>query len=298
VIYALLNWQAVPFARQVMDAVRAQRLDIPFIWHFKEGPFICLEHGQWADLAALHRGADGQIFTSEEMRDWTEHALPGSTRGRAVHILDGDLPKRDWFEGTGRSPRLSDADGELHTVVPGRPIGLHPHTVAELADHGIHLHFYGDFTHGQWKAWIDKTRALAPRHLHLHANVDQSGWVREFSQYDAGWLHWQPSRNGGDIARANWDDLNFPARLATLVTAGLPPLQFDNTGHRVATQTLAREMDISVFFSSIPELAGSLRDADRMAELRDNAWRQRDHFTFDRHADALIDFFRQVIAAK
>ena len=31
-----------------------------------------------------------------------------------------------------RSPRLSEQDGEIHTVVPGRPIGLHPHTVAEL----------------------------------------------------------------------------------------------------------------------------------------------------------------------
>ena len=92
-------------------------------------------------------------------------------------MLDGDLPKADWFSGE-RTPLLSDADGEIHTVVPGRPIGLHPQTVAELAEHGVHLHFYGDFTHGQWRAWIDRTRGMAPRHLHLHPQVDQGEWVR------------------------------------------------------------------------------------------------------------------------
>src|SRR3954447_14715131 len=43
VIYALLNWQAVPFAHRVMTALP----DAPFVWHFKEGAFICLERGTW-----------------------------------------------------------------------------------------------------------------------------------------------------------------------------------------------------------------------------------------------------------
>ena len=34
VIYALLNWQAVPFAHEVLMATRG----IPFVWHFKEDP--------------------------------------------------------------------------------------------------------------------------------------------------------------------------------------------------------------------------------------------------------------------
>ncbi len=41
VIYALLNWQAVPFAPEVLSAGSG----VPFVWHFKEGPFICLEKG-------------------------------------------------------------------------------------------------------------------------------------------------------------------------------------------------------------------------------------------------------------
>jgi hypothetical protein len=88
---------------------------------------------------------------------------------------------------------------------------------------------------------------LVPDHLHLHKQVDQEDWVSEFSKYDAGWLHFIKSENGGDLRRANWDDLNYPARLATLVAAGLPVLQYDNADARVATQTIARDLDIGLF---------------------------------------------------
>jgi glycosyltransferase involved in cell wall biosynthesis len=293
VVYALLNWQAVPFAR----AVLADNPGIPFVWHFKEGPFISLEKGHWDDLVALHRGADGQIFSSEEMRDWYATVLPGILDGGPTLVLDGDLPKRDWFDGP-RSPLRSDRDGEIHTVVPGRPIGLHPETVAELAAEGVHLHFYGDFTQGQWVTWIERTRGLAPRHLHLHPNADQDRWVAEFSQYDAGWLHGFASRNGGDLRRADWDDLNLPARMATLAVAGVPMLQRDNAGARVATQSLARDRGLGLFYRDIPDLAAQLRDRARLAAVRDNVWAQRADFTFDAHADRLVAFFREVIAAR
>jgi hypothetical protein len=210
-------------------------------------------------------------------------------------VLDGDLPKRDWFAGE-RTKRLSDDDGEWHTVVPGRPIGLHPHNVAELARQRIHLHFYGDFTHGQWREWIAKTHGLAPGCLHLHDNVDQRRWVREFSRYDAGWLHYFRSENGGELRRANWDDLNYPARMGTLAAAGLPMIQHDNRGAIVATDRLARELDVGLFCRDLNDLGAKLADTARMRTLYDNVWRQRDRFTFDCHVDRLVEFFRDVIA--
>ena len=292
VIYALLNWQAVPFARSVL----AQNPGIPFVWHFKEGPFICLEHGCWEELIDLCTGADGFIVSSPEMLEWFDTVLPGLSGTIPTLSLDGDLPKREWFEAA-PSERISSRDGEIHTVVPGRPIGLHPETVAELAAEGVHLHFYGDFTHGQWKAWIERTRGLAPHHLHLHANVDQNGWVSEFTKYDAGWLHGFTSHNRGDIRRADWDDLNYPARIATLAAGGLPMIQKNNAGARVAIQTLGRERDLSVFYSSIPDLANQLRDTIAMTRIRDSVWRQRELFTFDAHVDELVAFFRGVIAS-
>jgi hypothetical protein len=290
VIYALLNWQAVPFAHEVLSAGTG----VPFVWHFKEGPFICLEKGTFAPLLDLYRRADGRIYSSPEMRDW--FATVGIADDRPAHVLDGDLPKREWFAAA-PSPRLSAADGEIHTVVPGRPIGLHPEDVAALAARRIHLHFYGDFTHGQWAGWIARTRALADGRLHLHPNVDASGWVAEFSRYDAGWLHCFASRNGGDVRRADWDDLNYPARIATLAAAGLPMLQRNNRGALVATQDLARTHGLSLFFDDWDDLAGQLHDETSLARVRASVWRARERFTFDHHADALVAFFRQVIAA-
>jgi hypothetical protein len=290
IIYALLNWQAVPFAHEVLMATSG----IPFVWHFKEGPFICLEKGSWPQLIDLYRYADGQIFTSPEMRDWFDTVVPGLSDAKPTHVLDGDLPKRDWFDRPA-APLLSDADGEIHTVVPGRPIGLHPQTVAELAAQRIHLHFYGDFTHGQWRQWIEKTKSLAPDHLHLHGNVDQARWVSEFSRYDAGWLHFFSSENSGDIRRANWDDLNYPARMATLAAAGLPMIQQANDGAIVATQTLAQQLGIGLFFNTIEELGARLRDRTSLHAVRAQVWRQRSLFTFDHHAPDLLAFFRRVI---
>jgi glycosyltransferase involved in cell wall biosynthesis len=296
VIYALLNWQAVPWALQVRRAAP----EIPFVWHFKEGPFISLEKGHWADLLELYATADGLIYSSDEMRDWTETVLPGDLAAKPSLILDGDLPKRDWFAANTRRPLISEtrADGEYHTVVPGRPIGLHPETVAELAENGIHLHFYGNFTHGQWLGWIEKTHRLAPGYLHLHDQVDQEHWAGEFSQYDAGWLHYFQSDNAGELRRANWDDLNIPARLATLALSGLPVLQRANPGAIVATQNLVSRLGIGLFFTSMKELREQLDDRPRMAALRERVWQQRDQFLFDTHAPGLVDFFRTVIAAK
>jgi glycosyltransferase involved in cell wall biosynthesis len=291
VIYALLNWQAVPFAHEVLT----KNPGIPYVWHFKEGPFICLEKGTWHQLIDLYTKSDGQIYTSPEMRDWFEQFLPA--KGECSHVLDGDLPKKEWFT-EDRQPLLSDKDGEVHTVVPGRPIGLHPYTVAELAKYKIHLHFYGDFTHGQWKEWIKKTLSMVPDYLHIHPNCTQDNWVKEFSQYDAGWLHFFQSENEGEMMRVNWDDLNYPARMATLAVAGLPMLQRDNTGHIVATQSIVKEHNLGLFFNSIEDLSRQLYDKGKMSQLRENVWQKRMQFSFDYHISDLIDFFRRVITAK
>ncbi len=290
IIYALLNWQAVSWAHHVL----ADDPGAPFVWHFKEGPFFCLQKGTWPQLAELHSRSDGRIYASPQLHDWFDAALPDAV-DRPTLVLDGDLPKREWFDGE-FSALLSETDGEIHTVLPGRPLGLHPETVAALAREGIHLHLYGEVFQRSWRAWIDEARALAPGHLHLHPQADQDTWVSEFSRYDAGWLHTFASQNDGDLRRATWDDLNYPSRLATFAAAGLPMIQRDNMGSVVATQTLARDLDIGVFFEEIADLGEQLRADRRMSELRANTRRHRPLFTFDHQADDLIAFFREVIA--
>jgi glycosyltransferase involved in cell wall biosynthesis len=288
VIYALLNWQAVPIAYEVLR----HNPGIPFVWHFKEGPFICMEKGTWKQLIDLYKYSDGQIYNSPEMRDWFRQFL--TFDDETTLLLDGDLPKREWFT-EDRSAKLSDSDGEIHTVVPGRPIGLHPESIAELAANRIHLHFYGDFTHGQWNEWIVKSRILAPSHLHTHPHCTQETWVKEFSKYDAGWLHFFQSRNQGELMRADWDDLNYPARMATLAMAGLPMLQRDNTGHLVAAQNLVSEHKLGLFFGDMAGLSCQLSDMDQLKVLSERVWRKRMMFCFDSHAERLIEYFRSVI---
>jgi len=97
---------------------------------------------------------------------------------------------------------------------------------------------------------------------------------------------------------AFWDDLNFPARLATLIAAGLPVLQYDNRGAIVATQTLVRKLDIGIFCQNMAQLGAQLRDSGRMEQLRANVWLQRPLFTFDYHVDELVTFFRRVAAER
>jgi hypothetical protein len=293
VIYALLNWQAVPFAARVLRA----NPGVPFVWHFKEGPFISLEKGHWADLVELVQGADGLVYTSEELRAWFGTVVPGADEPGRTLVLDGDLPKADWFDPPlpPASARLSSGDGEIHTVVPGRPIGLHPGDVAALAARGIHLHFYGDFTQGQWREWIARVQSLAPHHLHLHAGVGQERWVEEFGRYDAGWLHVFRSRNDEELRRANWDDLNIPARMATLAAGGLPMLQRANPGHIVATQSILERTGAGILFDDWDDLAARLRDSATVEAARDRLRDARDAFTFDAHTDRLVAFFRHTI---
>ena len=97
------------------------------------------------------------------------------------------------------------------------------------------------------------------------------------------------------IRRANWDDFNYPARIATMVAAELPLLQYDNAGAIVATQTLALQHNIGLFFTDMHQLREQLTDHARMTRLRESVWSQREKFTFDYHADRLVDFFRRVI---
>ena len=293
VIYALLNWQAISFAHHVLT----RNPGIPFVWHFKESPQAALERGLWPQLVDLQLLSDAQIFTSSEMRAWYETVLPGTGESPLSLVLDGDLPKADWFGGA-PAPRLSDRDGEAHTVCVGRPFGIFPDLLAELAAHGVHTHFHGPTWGDWWTKWITEARRRAPGYVHLHTTVRQPDWVTVLSRYDAGWLHVFRSRNGGDLRRACWDDLNLPARLGTYAAAGLPLLQPDHGESLVATQTLARELGVGVFLRDAESFAFELHDRVAMERRREAMWNARYGFAFDRHVEELVALFHRAIAAR
>ena len=292
VVYALLNWQAIEFAHEVLAA----DLGVPFVWHFKEGPFFARERGLWPALVDLHTRSGGVIYSSAELRSWFAASVPASA-DRPTLVIDGDLPRADWSVGA-RSPLLSSRDGAIHTVIPGRPMGPDPEVLGALADADIHVHLYSEKAAAQMRSWVTEVQRVAPGHFHVHPQVDQSSWVPEFSQYDAGWLHSFVSENRGDPHAATWDDLNLPARMGTLAAAGVPMIQRDNPGSMVASQALARDRRLGLFWNDADDLVAQLHDTATMASLRESVWAQRGDFTFDAHVDGLVAFFRHVMAAR
>jgi hypothetical protein len=289
-IYALLNWQALP----LIESVLAARLDIPIVFHFKESPFFAMEMGLWPTLVTALRQSAGVVLINDESREFLEIHSGVDLSDDRVLILDGDLPKGNWFTEEW-SPKLSSQDNEIHTVCVGR-VKVESRSFLEpmpvLAAAGIHVHVYGE-TYQKWSSeWIET--GADSRFMHLHPNVEPKDWARELSQYDAAWPHVHQSSNKGDLRRAQWDDLNLPGRLGTYSVGGLPLIVAENAGHRVAIRNLAEKLDIAISFEGIPDLAAKLGDRSHLARLTDNARAAGQFFNFDEQLPRLLEFCRRV----
>ncbi|RBY83282.1 glycosyl transferase family 2 [Blastococcus sp. TF02A-26] len=293
VVWAQLNWRAVPLAH----AVRTAFPDIPFVFTFKEAPQRSVVRGEWPVLADLVTGADACLFCSAEERDWFALALAGRVDPSRLGVLDGDLPLGEWLDAP-LTPKLSDADGEPHAVVVGRPSGLDLDWVMELAGRGVHTHLYGQQrapgTTGSWQSWLDEALARAPGYVHLHPPIGPDAWVPELSRYDAGWLHRFSSANGGDLRLATWDDLNSPARLPVCLAAGLPLLQQANPGSLVSVERVLRAEGTGLLYRSADDVADLLAEEVRTRTGAAAAMAARERHTFDAHADRLVDLFRSL----
>ncbi|MDU1890065.1 MAG: glycosyltransferase family 2 protein [Dysgonomonas sp.] len=290
IIYGLLNFGAVPLAAEV----RKRFPEIPFVWHFKESGFHAMREGMWKDLIYLYTRADGKIFINEEVKAWFEQFV--SNTGSSF-ILDGDLPKIDYFNKK-FTKRLSESDNEIHTVIPGRLVGITPEHTQALAQQNIHIHIYTENYHDYKMGYLYYLKNLSPNHIHLHPHCIPENWAEEFSQYDAGWLHCFDSNNNGHLSNANWEDLNIPARMTTLAMAGLPMILKNNFDHLVAMQSIVKHNNVGIFFKDMEDLGRQLKDFEYMNTLRENLMRQRYKFSFDYHLPDLISFFREVIKEK
>jgi glycosyltransferase involved in cell wall biosynthesis len=267
VIYALLSWRMVRLAHAILEA----RTGVPLVFHYKEAPQRSIERGEWPLLADVVTRADGVVLSSLEMRDWFEAVLPGRLDPARTLVVDGDLPKRDWLDAE-PGPRLSTADGEVHTVLAGRPYGFDELLRAGLRDRGIHLHVHAG------------PSAVGPEN-----------WVRVLSRYDAGWLHPVRAVNGGDVRLATWDDLNLPSRIPTLLAGGLPLIAPANArGEIHAAQAFAESIGAGILYEDLDDLAAHLRDPARLERRRAAAWVAREDVTFDRHVDRLLALLRAV----
>lgn len=291
IICGMTNFKGLELSWRVFKKVK----DIPFVWHFKEGPFYCRSYGAWEKLIELYEHADGAIYINETARDWY-HLYMEKPNANTL-VLDADLPPEEWFKGE-RSPLLSAKDGEMHTVIAGRLLGISVNDIEQMAEIHIHLHVYGDIFQDQSRMLIDEAMAVAPDYIHLHPNCPSEKWVSELSQYDAGWLHYYKSNNHGDLLRANWIDFNSPARLSTYAAAGLPMIMHDNSGNVVHHQQYLEKMNMALPISSIKQLKEYFDNKPLMEKKREDVWRNRMEFCFDKHVEELEEFFHRVINSK
>jgi hypothetical protein len=267
---------------------------IPFVWHFKESPHEAMKIGLWDKLIDLYSYAEGKIFLNPEAKNFYEQFILTGTRQNLEYILDPELPKKNCFI-SDFSEKLSKKDGNIHTVVVGRMIGLSLEDIRLLAKNNIHIHLYNENYISEADK-INPYKIIVPKHFHVHHHCSQFDWVKEFSKYDAGWLHCINSNNKGNIKQASWEDLNLPARINTLVAAGLPIIQKENTEHIVAMKNYIQNYDIGIFYTTIDDLVNKLRNKPEIARLNNNILIHRSKFTFDYHVPDLIDFFRKVIS--
>lgn len=290
IIYAQLSTGAIELAHEVLKA----NTGIPLVWHFKEGPHEALKMGLWDKLIDLYTHSNGRIYLNDEIKDWFELFVPVHLNKTPTYVLDGDLPKSNCFNEGTFSKKLSASDGAVHTVVVGRMIGLTPNEIYALAMHNIHVHVYNE-NHISEKIVLGDCLKAAPNHFHIHNHCSQLQWVEEFSKYDAGWLHSFNSFNNKYLLRANWSDLNLPARINTLAAAGIPMIQKLNAAHTIAMRNYVNKYGMGIFYNTIDDLIPQLVNKESTSHIEQNVRKHRMKFTFDYHVNDLIHFFKEVM---
>lgn len=299
------------------------------VWTLLRGMLVARDRGEFDAPIVRHWGFDvqniepaiaasfdGQIFCNREKLDyWTKPLREGGcgldliSNCPVVDIFDSDRPKLE-FMNSDFGERLSERDGELHTVCIGRPFGI---DYLAAARRGIHVHLYGNKFDDLYRmmardlslAQAKREVSLLKRYLHVHPSLQtpdgtwaevqrtKATWVREFSQYDAGW-----SYIGSPLPWAPLDDRGaIPNRLSTYMLAGLPIISDVRPRHCRYDDLVKLGVNVDLIPSDYDALHSSL-DAERTTGIRRaNALREREGYSFDATLDRLIGVLERAISA-
>jgi hypothetical protein len=285
--------------RGLLDERRRGRFDAPIVRHW--GFDV---HNIDPDVSDA---LDGHIFCNREKLEYWSRPVADGGRGLDVFgdvaghdFLDSDMPKLEFMHDAFADP-LSDGDGEIHTVVAGRPFNV---DLPAAARRGIHVHVYSndvDDVHRTIAASLSVRTArrearLLDRYVHLHEPLQAVGsswdevrevkrrWVGEFSRYDAAW-----SYIGTPLA---WDPLDdraaIPNRIGTYLLAGLPVIADRRPGFYRYEELGRRGVALDLIDSDYDSLKVRLESEAASRERRANARAVRDGYSFDATIDPLM----------
>ena len=252
---------------------------------------------------------DGHIFCNKEKYlSWTTSQ---NSKGFGIDLpydphkvmfMDSDLPKQE-FMNDHFSRKLSDIDGQIHTVCIGRPLGIN---YIETAKRGIHIHIYCNNYDDIAKmiarqlSFQDLSRLIGS-YIHIHPSLQttvnsswdeikavKNRWVPEFSRYDAAWSY--VHIGSGDFLE---DNAVIPNRLSTYVLAGLPVISEPMPGYY--RYEILREHGIHIDLDDYDSLQKRLKDRDFLLSKSGCVQSCREKFSFDYYIDNLIDYFEGIL---
>ncbi|MER5458440.1 hypothetical protein ABT008_27090 [Micromonospora sp. NPDC002389] len=265
------------------------------------GPVVRHHKEHFCEAADLERRAltetAGQIYINQESLDYFRGAYGVSDA--SAHLLDPDyLPARYFTdELTGK---LHARDSEPHLLVAGGVSSTRGRTdirelCAALSRRRVHVHIYGGKYIGPnaqsiWSvdnahARAEYARLAESGYVHLHDHIPPERFVAEWSRYDAGLMHVVAQ----GTHEVGFQRMNRPNRLVPYLAAGLPVAQ--QRGGQEAMERIVRQEGIGFLFDGYDDLADVLHDRARLDRLGADVLARRGEYTFERHADALLEVF-------
>ena len=91
-IYLCFCCSSLEFVYDSMMELRKAGVHVPFVWHLKEGPQLCMRFGTWPKLMELYELSAGNIITNRRTKEWYDLFLP---TGKPYLILDQEMPKKN-----------------------------------------------------------------------------------------------------------------------------------------------------------------------------------------------------------
>lgn len=201
---------------------------------------------------------------------------------------------KEWFAKPKKKEKLSKADGEIHIVNPSAFFGgesviynsMIPY-ITEIIKQKIHLHFYvsGDLKaveeKGQKEVALNNPELI--KYFHIHKFVAPEKLAEEISKYDLGLYltHYT------DLANPNFPQYTSGNKISSYMEAGIP---FVVKEENKLNSDMAKKHGIGVVVEDTKNMKDALDRFDlKKAEKKVLEFREK--YTFDEHADEIIDFF-------